>query len=110
SIPLLLPWVPLELALRPRGVPPLSLTPATLAAVLYLGWGATALAWLLWYRGVARLEAGVAGVFLFARPLVRGPLRGLLVHEALPQGFWLGGLVLAAGILVVSWAPASRSN
>ncbi|HEU5440959.1 MAG TPA: DMT family transporter [Ktedonobacterales bacterium] len=103
SIPLLLPLVPIELALRGPHATPIAFTPGSIAAVLYLGLGATALAWWLWYRGVARLPAGIAAVFFFAQPLVGGLLSGLLLHEPLPSGFWLGGLVLAAGILLVSW-------
>jgi drug/metabolite transporter (DMT)-like permease len=108
SIVFLVPLAFAELLTRtPR--PMIALTPASIAAVLYLAWGATALAWVLWYRGVARLEAGVAAVFFFAQPLVGGLLSGLLLHEPLPAGFWLGGAVLAAGIVVVSWAPARGS-
>jgi drug/metabolite transporter (DMT)-like permease len=103
SIPLLLPLVPIELALHGPHAPPIAFTPGSIAAVLYLGLGATALAWWLWYRGVARLPAGIAAVFFFAQPLVGGLLSGLLLHEPLPAGFWLGGLVLAGGILLVSW-------
>lgn len=108
SVLFLAPLVPVELALRPHDAPAISLTPGSLAAVLYLAWGATALAWLLWYRGVARLEAGVVAVFFFAQPVVGGLLSGLLLHETLPSGFWLGGLVLAAGIVLVSWQPRGR--
>ena len=108
SILFLAPLVPVELALRPHDAPDISLTPGSLAAVLYLAWGATALAWLLWYRGVAKLEAGVAAVFFFAQPVVGGLLSGLLLDETLPPGFWLGGLVLAAGIVLVSWQPKGR--
>jgi drug/metabolite transporter (DMT)-like permease len=109
SMLFLLPLVPVELTHLPRGAA-LHLTPGALAAVLYLAWGATALAWLLWYRGIARLEAGVAAVFFFAQPLVGGLLSGLLLHETLAAGFWLGALVLAAGILLVSWAPRRRAS
>jgi drug/metabolite transporter (DMT)-like permease len=108
SIVFLAPLAFVELLTRtPR--PVIALTPASVAAVLYLAWGATALAWVLWYRGVARLETGVAAVFFFAQPLVGGLLSGLLLHEPLPAGFWLGGAVLAAGIVVVSSAPARGS-
>ncbi len=104
SVVFLVPLAPIELAARsPRLA--MSLSPASVAAVLYLAWGATALAWVLWYRGVARLEAGIAAVFFFAQPVVGGLLSGLLLHEPLPPGFWLGGAVLAAGVLVVSWTP-----
>ena len=107
AIPLILPLVPLELALRGPHALPTALTPASIAAILYLGIGATALAWWLWYRGVARLPAGIAAVFFFAQPVVGGLLSGLLLHEQLGGGFWLGGAILAVGILVVSWAPAT---
>jgi drug/metabolite transporter (DMT)-like permease len=109
SVVFLVPLVPLEWALRsPR--PVLALSPASAAAVLYLAWGATALAWVLWYRGVARLEAGVAAIFFFAQPVVGGLLSGVFLHEALPPGFWLGGAILAAGILVVSWMPTGAAT
>ena len=109
SILFLVPLVPVELALRPAGAAPVSFSPGSIAAVLYLAWGATALAWLLWYRGVAKLEAGVAAVFFFAQPVVGGLLSRLALHERLPAGFWLGGLVLAAGIVLVSWVPIART-
>jgi drug/metabolite transporter (DMT)-like permease len=105
SIPMLVPLAVLELALRPGG-PDLSFSWGELGAVLYLGWGATALAWLLWYRGVAKLPAGIAAIYFFAQPVVGGLLAGLLLREALSPGFWLGGAVLSMGILVVAFAPS----
>ena len=110
SILFLVPLAVVELALRPLGAPPVSVSAGSVAAVLYLAWGATALAWLLWYRGVAKLEAGVAAVFFFAQPVVGGVLSGLVLHELLPAGFWLGGLVLAVGIVLVSWTPPAKKN
>ncbi len=95
---LLLPFVPLELAQRPIG----AITPGLVLAVLYLGWGATSLAWFLWYKGVERLDAAVAAVFFFAQPLVGGLLSALFLHETLAPAFWLGGAVLAVGIVLAS--------
>src|SRR5260370_35872976 len=106
SILFIVPLVPIELLSLSRGQhTPISLTPLSVAAVLYLGWGATALAWLLWYRGVARLAAGVAAVYFFGQPLVGGGLRGLLRHESLSPGFWLAGGVVACRLPVVLGAP-----
>lgn len=105
SILLLAPFVPFELAQRPFGV----ITPASVLAVLYLGWGATSLAWFLWYKGVERLDAAVAAVFFFAQPLVGGLLSALLLHETLSPGFWLGGAVLAGGIILASMQRAGGS-
>jgi drug/metabolite transporter (DMT)-like permease len=98
SILLLAPFVPFELARRPFG----AISFGSVLAVLYLGWGATSLAWFLWYKGVERLDAGVAAVFFFAQPLVGGLLSALFLSETLPPGFWLGGVVLAAGIVLAS--------
>jgi drug/metabolite transporter (DMT)-like permease len=105
SILLLAPFVPFELAQRPFGV----ITPALVLAVLYLGWGATSLAWFLWYKGVERLDAAVAAVFFFAQPLVGGLLSALFLHETLSPGFWLGGAVLAGGIVLASIQKQSRA-
>ena len=98
SVLLLAPFVPFELAQRHIGTITLPLA----LAVLYLGWGATALAWYLWYKGVERLDAAVAAIFFFAQPLVGGLLSALVLGETLPPGFWLGGAVLAAGIVLAS--------
>lgn len=105
SLLFMLPAAIIELALRDDWHT-LRFTPGAVAAVLYLGLGATALAWFLWYRGIAQMEAGVASIYFFAQPVVGGLLAGLFLREALPAAFWLGGLVLAAGILVVAWAPS----
>jgi drug/metabolite transporter (DMT)-like permease len=103
SLLFMLPAAAIELALRDDWRA-LSLSPGAVGAVLYLGLGATALAWFLWYRGIAHMEAGVASIYFFAQPVVGGLLAGLFLHEALTGAFWLGGLALAAGILVVAWA------
>ena len=83
--------------------PVIHLSIESTVSILYLGIAATALAWFLWYRGVERLPASVAAVFFFAQPLVGSLLSALFLHESLNTGFWIGGAVLAAGILLVSW-------
>lgn len=88
-------------------LPTLSLS--NIGSVLYLGIGATALAWFLWYKGVERLPASIASVFFFAQPVVGSLLGALLLHESLSSGFWIGGCVLVLGILLVSWQKGSQS-
>jgi drug/metabolite transporter (DMT)-like permease len=109
SLLFMLPAAAIELALRDDWRA-LSFSPGAVGAVLYLGLGATALAWFLWYRGIAHMEAGVASIYFFAQPVVGGILAGVFLHEALPVAFWLGGAVLASGILVVAWLPARDSS
>jgi drug/metabolite transporter (DMT)-like permease len=85
-------------------------TIASVGSVLYLGIGATALAWFLWYKGVERLPASVAAVFFFAQPVVGGLLSALFLHETLGINFWLGGAVLAGGIVLASFSPISKTK
>lgn len=83
--------------------PLMHLSLGSIGSILYLGIGATALAWFLWYKGVERLPASIAAVFFFAQPLVGSLLSALFLHELLGGAFWLGGCVLAIGILITSW-------
>src|SRR6266496_47039 len=96
SLLFFLPFVAWELFRHPLTTFSLS----SLGSILYLGIGATALAWFLWYKGVERVPASVSAIFFFAQPLVGGLLSALFLHESLGLSFWLGGFVLAIGILL----------
>jgi drug/metabolite transporter (DMT)-like permease len=104
AVVLLLPFVPLELA--GRALPPL--TPLTVAAVLYLGIGATALAWSLWYRGYAAAPPAVSAAAFFAQPVVGAVLGVLLLGEVLGPGFLGGAALIAVGVLGIAAATRER--
>jgi drug/metabolite transporter (DMT)-like permease len=104
SIPCLVPLAVVELWVTHAR---LTLSWGSVGAVLYLGIGATAIAWSLWYRGVARVSAAVAAVFFFAQPLVGSLLAWATLGEPLPAGFAVGAALLTLAVLIVSWAPAS---
>jgi drug/metabolite transporter (DMT)-like permease len=78
------------------------LTPANVAALVYLAAGATVLAYVLWYRALERVDAGRVAVFLYVQPVV-GVLLGIALRREWPT--WLGaaggGLVLL-GIYLTS--------
>ncbi|MCL6429612.1 MAG: DMT family transporter [Anaerolineae bacterium] len=99
SAPFFALLIPLELRARPMG----SVTPGLAAAVLYLSFGATALAWYLWNKGIEYADASLVAIFFFAQPVVGALLGWLVLHEALGWRFVVGGLVVAAGIVYVSW-------
>lgn len=86
--------------LRPPLAPALS--PGALLAVAYLGVASTALAWYLWYTGLAAVPAGTVAVFFFAQPVVGAALGALLLGEAVGAGFAAGGALMGLGIWVVS--------
>jgi drug/metabolite transporter (DMT)-like permease len=104
AVVLLLPFVPVELA--GRTLPPL--TPLTVAAVVYLGIGATAVAWSLWYRGYAAAPPAVAAAAFFAQPVVGAILGVLLLGEVLGSAFLGGATLIAVGVLGI--AAATREG
>ena len=81
-----------------------SWTPALVAAVVYLGVVSTALAWYLWYKGMERADASATAVAFFAQPVVGVALGALLLDEAVGLPFLAGGVVMAAGVYLVSTA------
>jgi len=104
AVVLLLPFVPLELA--GRTLPPL--TPLTVAAVLYLGIGATAIAWSLWYRGYAAAPPAVSAAAFFAQPVVGAVLGVVLLGEVLGTAFLGGAALIAVGVLGIAAATRER--
>ena len=79
-----------------------AITWGVVAGVLYLGVVSTALAMYLWNYAFARLEAGVAAMTFFAQPVVGAALGTWLLHESLGSGFFLGGLLIALGVLLAA--------
>ena len=69
--------------------------------VLYLGVVATAGAFYLWNKSIQLLGAGVPAALFFAQPVVGGLLGALLLGETLGPGFFLGGALIAAGVLTI---------
>ena len=94
---LLLPFLPVELS--ERSLPPLD--PAAVGAVLYLGIGATALAWSLWYRGYAAASATRSAAAFFAQPVVGAALGVALLHEVLGPAFLGGAALVGAGVAII---------
>ncbi|WP_049912329.1 DMT family transporter [Halorubrum kocurii] len=95
------------LGLSPADLP---LTAESVAAVLYLGLGATAAAWYLWYKGLEYVPAGTVAVFFFAQPAVGAALGAALLGESLGSGFVVGGALMTVGIWTVSRDRAETAD
>ncbi|XVH31068.1 DMT family transporter [Haloferacaceae archaeon DSL9] len=76
----------------------------SVAAVVYLGVAATALAWYLWYKGLEYAGAGAVSAFFFAQPVVGALLGAALLGERLGPGFAVGGVTMAVGVWLVATA------
>ncbi|MDE2571253.1 MAG: EamA family transporter [bacterium] len=76
-----------------------------LFVVLYLGIGATALGWYLWYKGIERLPAWLVSLFFFIQPVVGALLGALWLGEQLTRSFVLGGVLVLGGVALAAREP-----
>lgn len=74
--------------------------PTIWGGVLYLGIISTALAFILWNRGLQLLNASSGGLFFFFQPLVGTFLGWLLLGERLGGTFWIGAFLIIGGVLI----------
>ena len=76
-----------------------------LLAFAYQGLFASALAYILWYAGIARVPASTAGVFSGFMPLSSFALSAIVLGER-PTGATYMGCILAVGGILLCAAPA----
>jgi drug/metabolite transporter (DMT)-like permease len=70
------------------------------ATVMFLAVFATVLAVAFWNYGVAHMPKAVAGLFLYAQPLVATVAGWALLGEPLTPAFFAGGALILAGLAV----------
>ncbi|GAB3413016.1 DMT family transporter [Haloparvum alkalitolerans] len=107
AVPMSAVLVPWELSTTGVDLAAVPVTPALVAAVLYLGVLSTAGAWYAWYKGLEFVDAGTVAVFFFAQPVVGAALGALLLDEPVGLGMVAGGAVMFAGIYLVSTGDAT---
>ena len=78
------------------GLPKIEL--GSLLAVLYLGIGAAAFAFLIWQRAIQELSPTRCGVFLNLIPVFAVAIAVIVLHEAMHLHHLLGGICVALGI------------
>ncbi|ASS92822.1 DMT family transporter [Peribacillus simplex] len=75
--------------------------PTIWGGLLYLGVISTAIAFLLWNRGLQILNASSGGVFFFFQPVVGTLLGWLILGETISITFWAGSFLILLGVLIV---------
>ncbi len=90
-----------------EGAPPPLDLPAV-AALVYLGLAGTALGYVLWFRGLTRMDAGAVAVVGLVNPVVGTALGVALLGE--PFGVvHLGAAALTLGSVLLAQAPVRRA-
>ncbi|MCC6612360.1 MAG: DMT family transporter [Anaerolineae bacterium] len=93
---LTIPLALIELQSRPIG----TIDVPVVLGILYLGVVSTAGAMWFWNRAFALVDAGTASLTFFAQPLVGALLGALLLGQSLTGAAVIGGLLIAAGVLL----------
>ena len=75
--------------------------PSIWGGLLYLGVISTACGFLLWNRGLQKLNASSGGLFFFFQPIVGTFLGWLLLGEQIGLSFWMGTTFIFIGVLLV---------
>jgi drug/metabolite transporter (DMT)-like permease len=94
-------WSRIDLAL---------MTPGVIAGVLYVGVVSTAAAMYLWNKSLALLDASLAGLMIFAQPVVGAGLGAALLAEHLGAAYWVGAAFIAAGVVVATRRTSARKR
>ncbi|WP_108670311.1 DMT family transporter [Peribacillus acanthi] len=70
--------------------------------IVYLGTVSTAGAFFLWNKGMELMDAGVGSLFFFFQPVVGTFLGWLLLNEEIHANFFIGAILIFAGVLIVT--------
>ncbi len=76
---------------------------STWAAMAWIALMPTALAYVLFYRGLPRVASGTAGLLILAEPLTANILAWLFHGERLGTLGWMGASLLLAAMALAAW-------
>ena len=77
--------------------------PEAWGALLFLAWGATALAYAWYFSGVKALGAGAASGYITLVPVIGVILSALLLGESVENSMLIGGAMAVMGTAVMNW-------
>ena len=106
AIPIIAPAAAIELQTQTIG----TITPIVILSVLYIGIGATAIAFFLWNKSFELLDAPTASLFFFAQPLVGALLSAIFRGEKLGWSFLAGGALILLGGLLGMLTPRTMAD
>ncbi len=72
------------------------------AAVFFLAWGCSALAYVLWYAALQKVQVSHVGVLHYLQPLVTALLGILLLGESIAWATVIGGGMILGGVALVN--------
>ncbi len=82
----------------------LSYSSVTLEGLAFLAIGATALAYVWYFKGIAALGAGAASAYGSLVPVFGVISSIVLLHETVEPAIWLGGVLTLSGVALMNYA------
>jgi drug/metabolite transporter (DMT)-like permease len=76
-------------------------------AILFLGFGCSAAAYLLWYGALAKMEVSRVAAFLYIEPLVTFVAAMVLLNESVSPVVVIGGTIVLGSVVLMQYAPAA---
>lgn len=76
------------------------LAPHIALSIFYLGAISTALAFVMWNRGLKLLDSSLSGLFFLFQPIIGGLLGWLILGETIGIGFLFGTVLIVGSVLV----------
>lgn len=98
--------VPLQLFLNVPLIP--AIKGSSVLPVLYMSIVVTGIAYVLYFEGLSRLEAGAGSMLYFAKPALASVLAVLILKESISVNLVLGIVVIAAGIFISQMISRKR--
>ncbi|AUI72544.1 DMT family transporter [Companilactobacillus alimentarius] len=84
--------------------------PTIILSLLYIGAVSTAVAYVMWNRGLQIVSAGSSGVFYLIQPIVGSFLGWLLLGEQISVGFVIGSFMILASVWISVKFDGSSAN
>jgi drug/metabolite transporter (DMT)-like permease len=91
--------VPLMLVMK---VPLVSMTPALVPGILYMGIVVSGLAYLFYFIGLENVDASTGSLVYFLKPVMASVFSVIILHEVLKPAFFIGTAVVLLGIGAVN--------
>lgn len=95
---MLVPWVLWEWTYAPPTMP----APYVMGSILYIGVGASLLAYLFWNYAIASIGPAKAGIVYYSLPLFCGIEAWLILGEAISWVHGVSGLLIVCGIFIAN--------